>query len=212
MLELGNVFILGDSYSTFKGYVPDGYFCHYSNEGRPDTDVNDVSQTWWKRVLNSTNSNLVLNSSFSGTTICHTGYNGEDCSYKSFIARLDKLIDEDFFGQNKIDTFLVFGGTNDFWAKAPIGEAKYSDWTREELFSVLPAFGYLLDRIIKNIPEARLLCIFNEGLGTLPEKLSEMCDKLGVQYIRIVTTEKCGHPNVLGMKEISEQVLAALEK
>ena len=26
---LGNIFILGDSYSTFEGYVPEGYPCWY---------------------------------------------------------------------------------------------------------------------------------------------------------------------------------------
>ena len=61
MKNLGNVFILGDSYSTFKGYIPDEYHAYYSSEGRKETDVNAVSQTWWKMLLDETKANLVLN-------------------------------------------------------------------------------------------------------------------------------------------------------
>ena len=30
---LGNIFILGDSYSTFEGYIPDKYETYYKKEG-----------------------------------------------------------------------------------------------------------------------------------------------------------------------------------
>ena len=29
-----NVFIIGDSYSTFEGYIPEGYACFYMDGGR----------------------------------------------------------------------------------------------------------------------------------------------------------------------------------
>ncbi len=120
MIKLGNVFILGDSYSTFKNCIPEGFATYYSPE-KENCDVEKMEDTWWGIVLNATESNLVLNSSWSGTTICNTGYNGDDNSNKSFIARFDKLIADGFFEQNKIDTFLLFGGTNDCWAYSPMG-------------------------------------------------------------------------------------------
>ena len=107
-----NVLIFGDSYSTFKGFIPDGYIAYYTAEGRPETDVTKVEQTWWHQVVKEAGLNLVLNNSWSGSTICYTGYEGKDCSKtSSFICRLQKLIDEDFFKQNNIDkVFIISAG------------------------------------------------------------------------------------------------------
>ena len=38
---------------------------------------------------------------------------------------------------------FVFGGTNDSWSEAPLGEIKYTDWEDGELYSVLG--GYIAD-------------------------------------------------------------------
>ena len=32
MVNLGNVLILGDSYSTFKGFIPEGYLYYYLSD------------------------------------------------------------------------------------------------------------------------------------------------------------------------------------
>lgn len=45
MIEIGNVMILGDSFSTFEDYIPDGYATYYTKVGHENTDVNDVTQT-----------------------------------------------------------------------------------------------------------------------------------------------------------------------
>ena len=72
MIKLGNVFILGDSYSSFCGYIPENYDFWYPNKNEEQTDVKKVEQTWWWQLLETTDSNLVRNSSWSGTTICNT--------------------------------------------------------------------------------------------------------------------------------------------
>ena len=127
MKKIGNVYILGDSYSTFSRYIPKTHGAYYKPIIQEDTDVCEVGQTWWKIVLNNTESNLVLNDSWSGTTICNTGYNGGDYSNRSFVTRFDKLINEKFFENKQIDTVLIFGGTNDNWAQSPVGETKYEN-------------------------------------------------------------------------------------
>ena len=73
MVNLGNVFILGDSYSTFEGYIPEGFGAYYAPVPKTDTDVNKVEQTWWMQVLNNSESKLIRNCSWTGTTICNTG-------------------------------------------------------------------------------------------------------------------------------------------
>ena len=91
-------------------------------------------------MVTESNLNLILNNSWSGSTICYTGYDNTDCSNSSsFIYRLQKLIDQGFFDKNNIDTVFVFGGTNDNYADAPIGTMKYENWENNDLYSVMPA-------------------------------------------------------------------------
>ena len=162
MIKLGNVLLLGDSYTTFKGYIPNGYAVYYSDSEKSETDVLTVEETWWHQVLSKTESNLVENNSWSGATICNTGYNGADFTDRSFITRLDNFINDGFFEKNKIDTVLVLGATNDSWSNAPIGDAlKYEGWTKEDLYSFLPAMGYLATRLAS----LKIRVIFNNDAG-----------------------------------------------
>lgn len=207
-MNLGNVFILGDSYSTFKGYIPSTNASYYQENGE-NTDVHKVNETWWHQLIAETNSNLVLNDSWSGTTICNTGYNGNDCSDKSFIARFEKSENDGFFTNNKIDTILIFGGTNDTWACSPLGERKYSNWTKIDLFCVLPATCYLVSHIKNTLPNTRILFIINTQLKPEIENgIIDACDKYGVEYISLKNISKQnGHPDKEGMTQIKEQVL-----
>ena len=216
---LGNVFILGDSYSTFDGYIPKGYAPYYDTEGpwylkvNPEmalneNDVCDVTHTWWYH-LTKENGKLIRNCSWSGTTICNTGYDGVDNSKVSFIARLDRLIEEGYFITNKIDTFFLFGGTNDSWSNAPLGDDIYSKWTKEDLYCVRPAFSYLIDRLIHVIPDSKIYCIINSGLKEeITEFYKSVCSKNNVAVIELHDIEKvCDHPTVNGMEDIRKQVL-----
>lgn len=213
MINLGNVFILGDSYSTFENNIPEGFATYYGAELHSELNVKTVNDTWWKQLLDETKSNLVLNSSWSGTTICKTGYDNIDRSEICFIGRLDKLIDNGFFKENKIDTFFVFGGTNDNWVPSPIGELKFSNWKSEELFSFCPAACYLLYRLKTCLPDTKIICIINSGLkAEITENLKTACEHYGVEYVALKNIEKMnGHPTKNGMTEIKNQIIEFLE-
>lgn len=71
-MTFGNVLIFGDSYSTFLNYIPEGYAHYYGDSSKSDLD--SVEQTWWYQLITETHSNLVLNDSWSGSTVCNTGY------------------------------------------------------------------------------------------------------------------------------------------
>lgn len=118
------VSILGDSYSTFYGYVtPDTDICWYGVPGeKRENDVRKVEETWWHHFINNHNYQLEINNSYSGATICNTGYEKADYSDRSFITRMNSL--------GKPDVIFIFGGTNDSWAGVPIGEYKYEGWTK----------------------------------------------------------------------------------
>ena len=120
MVKLGNVFLLGDSYSTFLGHIPEGYACWYNLDPAKDTDVDAVEQTWWHQLFVATESNLIYNNSWSGSTVCHRGYNGDNVCHNSFATRFDNMAREGYFAKNKIDTFIIFGSTNDNWAQSPV--------------------------------------------------------------------------------------------
>lgn len=212
-MKLGNVLIIGDSYSTYEGYVPTGYAPYYTGHRGEEPDLFDVKDTWWHRVLSATESTLVQNNSWSGSTIGYTGYNNTDNSHSSsFIYRFNKLLSEGFFTSNKIDTILVFGGTNDSWCDAPLGEMKYDGVEEGELYSVLPAICHFAKRIHESLSDIRIIFIGNSRLKPeITGALSNVCERYGFEYIALTDVEKISdHPTALGMKEISEQVLAAI--
>lgn len=196
------VSILGDSYSTFHGYVtPDTNLCWYGVPGeKKENDVTKVEETWWYRFINEHGLQLERNNSYSGSTVCNTGYEKADYSDRSFITRMDNL--------GNPDILLVFGGTNDSWAGAPIGEYKYEDWTKAELYSFRPAFCRLMDYLTRNYPQTKIYNITNTELSdAVTNSMDEICRHYGVTNIRLHDVDKqWGHPSVQGMKSISEQV------
>lgn len=214
MNKQNNVIIFGDSYSTFRARVPEGYPVYYNEYGREETDVRLVEETWWYQVISAIGGNLVLNNSWSGSTIGHTGYGGDDCSKtSSFIFRFRELKEKGFFEENRIDTVFVFGGTNDSWSDAPVGEIKLSDWEEKDLYNVLPAVAYLLNDIKETLPDAKVYCIINTEIKPVimegMEKISKALGVTPVTFPRIC--KACGHPTVQGMRDISQGVLKAIK-
>ena len=75
------VSVLGDSYSTFEGYIPLGHAVWYTKRSDTKrTDVDDVKQTWWWQLISRGGYILGQNDSYSGATISYRGYRGEDYS------------------------------------------------------------------------------------------------------------------------------------
>ena len=171
------VSVLGDSYSTFKGSNPEGYAPFYPDA---NNDVKEVEQTWWSLYIKAKGYELDKNNSWGGTTICGTGYFHRDVFNSYFISRVDMLGDPDII--------FVFGGTNDAWARAPMGEYQYSDWTKDDCKSFRPALACLLDMLQRRYPKATVYSILNSELQ-----------------------EENGHPSIAGMKSICDQLLEAID-
>ena len=212
MINLGNVFVIGDSYSTYEGYIPEGYATYYPQNSE-EFGVDKVEKTWWMSLVNETNSTLAQNNSWSGSTIGYTGYSG-DCTNSSFITRFERLLEQGWFEENKIDTFFVFGGTNDSWSNAPLGELKFADWSGEDLFSVLPAICYLAYRLKKSLAETRVVFIINTEIKTeIQEAIKTACEHFGAEFVALENISKAeGHPNKEGMEQIKNQIISSLER
>lgn len=191
------VSILGDSYSTFKGWNPEGYAIWYG-PGRGN-DVQKVEDTWWHRLIENNALELELNNSWSGSTICNTGHNGADYSDRSFVTRSTSL------GDNP-DIIYVFGGTNDDWVGAPLGDENGTD-----LYSVRPAVKKMLRNIRSTYPDAVCLVIINTEMKADVEKsIVDACVAEDVPYVKLKAIDKQnGHPSVSGMEAIATQVWKA---
>ena len=209
-----NAIIFGDSYSTFHNYVPEGYAVYYFEGPQDGVNVTDVSLTWWHMVADEANLNLVLNNSWSGSTIGYTGYDNVDCSQSSsFIYRLKQLIADDFFINNNIQKVFVFGGTNDSWSDAPLGEPKYENWENDDFYCVLPAIGFFFKLLKETLPQAEIYCLINTEIKEeITSCMEEACEKYGITPVHFEHIEKeYGHPTVPGMITIKNAVLEALK-
>ena len=208
MKGFGSVLIIGDSYSTFDGYIPEGYSFWYPRmeEKKEETDVENVHETWWYQLMGETESTLILNDSFSGSTVCST--ERESIPGTHFNLRTDRMIQNGFFEKNKIDTVFVFGGTNDSWIGSPIGEIKYENITEDDIKTVLPAFSALISKLKKASPSSRIIPLINCDLkDEITNGFEEICRHYSLTYIRFESIDKiAGHPNREGMKQIKDIV------
>ncbi|MBQ5437460.1 MAG: hypothetical protein IIU32_07215 [Firmicutes bacterium] len=201
-----SISFLGDSYTTFEGYIPEGnaiwYFCP------PDTsrtDVSTVEQTWWYKVAAEGGFKMDKNESYSGATISYTGYSGEDYSDRSFITRLPRV--------GTPDILVILGGTNDSWAGAQVGEYKYEDIQREDLYTYRPALARLLQDAKERFPKTKILFVMNSELREdITTSSREICQHYGIPFLQLEEIDKiAGHPSVSGMEAIASQVLSALK-
>ena len=198
------VSILGDSYSTFEGYVVEGNELWYGSSPQWDrgNDVVRVWDTWWHQLIDDNGLQLEVNDSWSGSTVCTTSYNGAYRPENAFVSklRIDRL--------GNPDVILVFGGTNDMWAGSPLGDYQYADWTEDDLRNFRPALCYLFDQLHKHYPNAIIYNIENTELRSeFYESCEVICKHYGVTRVRLHHISKqLGHPSIDGMNAIARQV------
>lgn len=210
------VSILGDSYSTFEGWVHPGwnavwYYPKSSQKSNSNNDVKHVEQMWWHQVISDMGYILEKNNSFSGSTICYTGYmdkegNHSDYSDRSFIGRAADL--------GHPDVILVCGGTNDSWCGAPIGEYKWKKWTNNDLHYFRPAMAKMCSELKSLYPQARIIFILNCDLrNEIVDSVHLICKHYRIEYVDLHDINKqSGHPSQTGMRSFADQVESKLMK
>lgn len=95
-----SVAILGDSISTYKNHMPDGYAHFYPY---PAGDVRDVNHTWWKIASNALGTSVFVDNAWGGSCVV-----GGDSATES-VVRLSTLI----LDEVKPDIVIIFMGAND---------------------------------------------------------------------------------------------------
>lgn len=202
-----SISILGDSYSTFEGYIPEGNAIWYrSPADTTRTDVVDVEQTWWWQVIHDGGYRLCRNEAWSGSTVAFQGMNGKDMEYCSFITRLPRM--------GNPDIILIYGAINDCRLGVPLGEYKYDNITRNDLNTYRPALARLLSDALKRYPNVRIYFIINDDMrDDIATSTKIICDHYAVPYIHLQPLEvRSGHPTAAGMRSIAQQVLGVIGK
>ena len=150
--------ILGDSYSTFQGWIPQGQDCYYPKPQNV-ADVLRVEDTWWHQLMERNNLRLLVNDSYSGATVCTHTRDGQPFS-SAFTERAKRS----FSGQCQPDYIFLFGCTNDSWLARTIGQTKFSCRTEADLKQVLPAYCEVLEYLLLHNPQATVVSVVNTGL------------------------------------------------
>ncbi len=208
-MQTKTMLIFGDSYSTFDGAIPAGYAPYY-----PGLDVTEVGQTWWMQLSQALGAEILQNNSWSGSTVCNTGYNGDCSQTSSFLHRLEELTEHGFFERNTPDHVFVFGGTNDSWTGNACGALQYADWTADDLRLILPGFACFIDRLLRVVGKEAVHVIVNTELREdVTNGIIEICRHYGVVHTILSDIAKeNGHPTVRGMIQIKDQILADMPK
>ena len=137
-----SISILGDSLSTFQGYIPEGNAVYYPNT---NNDVTAVEQTWWMQLINSSNAVLDTNNSWSGAKVSGN-------LNSAYTNRIGLVGNPDFL--------IIHGGTNDRWQNVPVGslhfEAENSDLNIEEFAD---SYDLLVRKAIGLYPNANIILI-----------------------------------------------------
>lgn len=205
--------VLGDSYSTFKGYVdPESNDVWYCPPPYNNIDVTSIEDMWWHKVATTMGWTLEKNNSFSGSLISNFwGYNsGPYYAPHSFIRRMDDLGDP--------DVIFVFGGTNDVWNGAYSGEFVYYGWTEGQLEQYRPALAYLFDHLVGRYPEAKIYFLVDMDFSADDNQRFVLSAQIiarryGICCIDLYDIQKdWAHPNAQGMSDIAAQVVAVLRQ
>ena len=148
------VSILGDSISTYQGWIPEGYACFYPD---PDNDIQDVSQTWWMQVIQNTGMRLLVNGSWSASTVCgdsRAENSGAGCSSNRIVELMGNT-------GTVPDVILVYMGINDFFHSIDLGSFSGTAAYRTDhyIWDFTEGYELMLQKLQAIYPTSRIYCM-----------------------------------------------------
>ena len=152
--------IVGDSISTFKGVIPEGYYDFFPENGT----VGSIKETWWRQAFEELNLELCVNASSSGATCAGDSTSAENPQVGCDEFRTGGLADA---AGNAPDIILVYMGTNDLLESIPMGS---NDGTTQVSDGVIAnfsdAYTLMLDKLRTKYPQAKIYCCTILPVGT----------------------------------------------
>lgn len=183
--------ILGDSISTFAGYIPAGNATYY-----PSSTVQAVTDTWWKKLIDALGLTLDVNNSWSGSRVTTT--NGETSA--GCMTRCENL------GETP-DVIIVWMGINDFNNEVALGTYDGSTLIPDNTTTFREAYAIMLNKILTKYKTSEIwVCTLPQcernGETGFPEKngngvalkqfndaIKELAEAFGV---KVLDHNKCG--------------------
>lgn len=229
------VSFLGDSLTSYVGYIPEGNAFHYNGIR---SGVSNVNETWWKRVLNETGYTLNINNSYSGARVITGRNDGADGVTRA--TALDNGSDPDII--------FVFMGFND--AAGNVGIGTYDGKGPVPVSTTLFREGYanMLVNILKKYKTSKVYAMTltpyqnttedidspeSNTKGTFISEYNDAIREIAKAFnVEIIDTECCGmtnynasiymgdynsedgtflHPNAEGHKLIADCVIKSLK-
>ena len=197
------VSVIGDSISTFGGYIPAEFGHHYPCA---DGSVTHVEQTYWWQLIydRMKNARLDANISYSGTRV--TNHKGTDAD--SFTERYINL-----GGVGDPDIVLIHGGTNDWAAGCTMhpggGSCKTETVSEEKLAEIFAsadaattrnevealsstdfcsAYVKLICLIQQQYPDAKIVCIIGDAVSVGQQKsIMAIANHYGAKYVDLLS-------------------------
>ena len=151
--------ILGDSISTYDGWIPEGFNVFYPMDG----DLTDVSQTWWMALVDETGMELCANNSSSGSTCAGNSLSIDDPSSGCSDGRISFLAGS----QGRLpDIIVIYMGTNDLLTGVPIGDNDGTKLVEEgDIENFSDAYSLILDKMASCYPTAQIYCCSLPPIG-----------------------------------------------
>ena len=225
--------ILGDSISTFAGYIPvdDGFNLSHRARYPQSNLLTDVSETWWMQVLTTLDSKLGINDSWAGSQVLNSlDVNSGDLGPDAAMASLTRI--QNLGSNGTPDIILFYGGTNDLARVTKIGSFNPDmapptvDLTTKKWDNLADAYVQTLLRLRYHYPHAEIIAMLptytasyysNDKLAKVNTLLGQICDYYDVAYVDLrdcgITTANLPdgiHPNAKGMDDITQAVLDTL--
>ena len=225
------VSILGDSISTYQGWIPEGYACFYPD---PDNDIKDVTQTWWMQVIQNTGMQLLVNGSWSASAVCgdsRAENSSAGCSSRRIV---------DLMGNTGMvpDVILVYMGANDFFNSIPLGTFSGTAVQRTDhyIWDFTEGYELMLQKLQAVYPTSRIYCMtlieanssdhprVNANGNTIEDYNSRIKQIAAAHGISVIDVHDCGmevyelsrftsdgtHPNREGAARMAAYVTNAL--
>ena len=145
--------ILGDSISTFNGFIPSGYATFY-----PSGNITTVEKTWWKQLIDNNEMTLVKNASWSGSCVTGNSTSTTDASAGCSTARINDLSN----GTDTPEIIVVYIGINDFALTNHRELGNYDGSTaipsEGTITTFSEAYGLMLYKILSKYHSSKVFC------------------------------------------------------
>lgn len=189
----GKVSLIGDSISTYKGYIYDDGKTYY-----PNGNILAVEDTYWMKLITSSNAELEVNASYSGSCVANT----RPAPYPSLCDRIPLI--------GNPDTVVIALGTNDSADNVDLGTFDYDvDVNDLDESKFRNAYIKGIKMIQSSHPDATIICVALRMRDGYRESIKSIAKFYGLLYVEAQTydSDDSKHPSTpYAMSQIASAI------